>query len=219
MSAHTLAEIFLRLEEQGAHNINLVTPTPHISTIREALILAKEEGLSIPTVYNTGGYDSVDALKSLDGLIDIYLPDLKYVCAQKSQRYSSAPNYFEHASAALNEMFRQVGHLKLDKNSIALKGMLIRHLVLPGNLKNTRDVLKYILETYSKGMFVSLMGQYFPPSSTLEPPLNRRLTQREYESAVDECIQLGFNNVYIQSISSATETYVPQFYDDPINNY
>lgn len=208
-----LSELFLSLQEQGAHNINLVTPTPHSSAIRSALIKAKKNGLILPILYNTSGYETVEALRSLEGLIDIYLPDLKYVTPQISLAFSGAADYFAFAGPAILEMQRQVGVLQLDEAGIATRGLLIRHLVLPGCVDETRRVLDFIVENLPKETYISLMRQYTPISPHLKAPLNRRLTAREYERAADYCLQLGLRNVLLQEASAATSAYTPPFFD------
>ena len=212
-NADRLADLFLMLQEQGAHNINLVTPTPHILTIRPAIQKARERGLRIPTLYNSGGYETVEALQTLDGLIDIYLPDLKYVSPVVSKKFSSAENYFAFAAPALSEMYRQAGDLRLDENGIAISGLVIRHLVLPGCLDETRKVLDYINEVHSKNTWISLMRQYTPMTEGLPSPLNRCLTAREYERAVSYCLQLGFTNVLLQEEDAADSSFTPAFYE------
>lgn len=207
-----LAALFLELEAQGAHNINLVTPTPHISILHLAILRAREAGLSVPILYNTGGYESVDALRTLEGLIDIYLPDLKYVTPVLSQRFSGAADYFMYAAPALQEMQRQAGSLLLDEDGIARKGLMVRHLVLPGCVDETRRVLDYIHEALPEETWISLMRQY-TPMTELPPPLNRRLTSREYERAASYCMQIGFTNVLLQEEGAAESSYTPAFYE------
>ena len=209
-----LAGLFLKLEAQGAHNINLVTPTPHIFALRTAILHARAAGLTVPVLYNTGGYESVDALRSLEGLIDIYLPDLKYVTPVLSQRFSGAADYFAYAAPALQEMQRQVGTLLLDKEGIATRGLMVRHLVLPGCVDETRRVLDYIHEALPANTWVSLMRQYTPMTQGLSSPLNRRLTAREYDRAVAHCMQLGLTNVLLQEKGAADSAYTPPFNEE-----
>ena len=165
-----LAGLFLDLQAQGAHNINLVTPTPHLAAIRPALLRAKSEGLTIPVLYNTGGYEDLDALKSLEGLIDIYLPDLKYVTPELSRRFSGAADYFQYAAPAILEMQVQTGTLEMDERGVAVHGLLIRHLVLPACVDETRRVLDFIVENLPRETWIALMQQYTPAAS-LAPPL------------------------------------------------
>ncbi len=208
-----LTALFLSLQEQGAHNINLVTPTPHIAAIRAALIKAKKNGLTIPILYNTSGYETVEALRSLEGLIDIYLPDLKYVTPQISLAFSGVADYFAFAGPAILEMQRQVGTLQMDETGIATHGLLIRHLVLPGCIDETRRILDFIIEALPRETYLSLMRQYTPSSPNLKAPLNRPLTAREYKRAADYCLQLGLPNVLLQEASAATSAYTPPFFD------
>lgn len=213
--AGRLAALFFALEEQGAHNINLVTPTPHLPAIREAIFAAKRDGLAIPVVYNTGGYESPDALRSLEGLVDIYLPDLKYVSARLSERYSNCSDYFRYAAPAVLEMQRQVGKLVADGAGIARRGLIIRHLALPGSPDDTRRVLDFIAAELPKSTQISLMRQYTPPAAPatqLQPPLHRRLTSREYDRAVEHCLRLGLHNVWIQGAQSAQNGFTPSFF-------
>ncbi len=209
--AEGLAEIMLRLQAQDAHNINLVTPSPHVKVIAQAILKAKKQGLCIPVVYNTNAYEKVETLMLLEGLVDIYLPDLKYASAKISKLYSGAENYFEYASLAVKEMYRQTGDLRIGHGGIAERGVLIRHLVLPGSVDETRAVLDYIKNAFSEEMHISLMSQYVPGYEADFPPLNRKLLKREYDRAVDYCANLGFKNVYVQKMSSAKSEYTPDF--------
>lgn len=211
MDEYALKDVYLSLQEQGANNINLVTPTPHISVIRKSLILAKCCGLTIPIVYNTGSYERVDVLKSLEGLVDIYLPDIKYFSSSLSMRFSRADNYFVYAAQAVEEMYRQVGLLKTDVNGIAEKGMILRHLILPCCLSDSRAVLDFISNTFPKEISLSLMRQYTPTERTSEPPLNRRVTDREYDRILTYAMDLGLSNVLIQDSSSASLSFTPTF--------
>ena len=208
-----LVALFLSLQDQGAHNINLVTPTPHIAAIRSALIAAKKSGLNIPILYNTSGYEDITALQTLEGLVDIYLPDFKYVTPKISKAFSGTEDYFAFAGPAILEMHRQVGTLQMDENGIATRGILIRHLVLPGCIDETRRVLDFIMEALPRDTYISLMRQYTPSSFNLKAPLNRPLTAREYDRAADYCLQLGFPNVLLQEASAATSAYTPPFFD------
>lgn len=209
--AQSLAEIFLKLQSLGAHNINLVTPAPHAMIIAEALKAAKARGLAIPTVYNTNAYEKTETLRLLDGLIDIYLPDLKYVTALTAKKYSGTEDYFEFASKAVIEMHRQVGHLVVDEDGTAKKGLLVRHLVLPGSVDEARRVLDFIARELSVKTYISLMRQYTPCHRADFAPLNRKLNDREYDRIVDYCISLGFENVFLQEKESATMNFRPDF--------
>ncbi len=205
-----LADAMLKLQRIGAENINLVTPTPHVEGILRSIDLARDNGLTLPIVYNTNGYLSVDTVDKLNGYVDIWLPDLKYHDQRLADRFSSAPRYFETAFSAIERMLEQSGQLVLDGSGRAEKGVLIRHLVLPACVYDTRDVLSAIKDHFGTNTYLSLMHQ-FTPQPDANPPLNRRLTKREYENAVEACLSLGFTRVYIQEALSATFAYTPDF--------
>lgn len=227
ISVERLAEIFLELQQKGAANIDLVTPTPYIPLIAAALKLARDGGLSLPTVCNCGGYESAEALKMLDGLVDIYLPDLKYVSPELSARYSHADDYFEKARIALAEMFRQCGPVEFycpppaapsdqavypADTPLLRRGMMVRHLVLPGQVKDSKKVLHYLRDTYGNDIYVSVMCQYTPlPHVADIPELDRRVTSAEYQRVVEYCLRLGMENVYIQEGDVARESFIPPF--------
>lgn len=211
-SSDALSCLFLELQSKGAHSIDLVTPTPHIGTIREAIIKAKDQGLFIPVIYNTNATECTEALKSLDGLIDIYLPDFKYCSDTLSRKYSDFEGYFDTALHAIQEMYRQVGKLCLDENGIAFRGLLIRHLVLPCCTSDSKRILSAIKANFPLDTWLSLMSQYTPtPQIMSDRFLNRKITPREYDTVLNYCISLGFTNVYTQEISSAKEMYTPEF--------
>ncbi len=299
ISIERLSEIFLELQEKGAHNINLVTPTHFVPQIISALFHAKEHGLSLPIVYNTGSYETVETLKMLDGLVDIYLPDLKYYSPELSLRYSNAPDYFACASATIAEMFRQVGMpqfyplsgskvpapsnsvgtsenintpesiigpesisapdsisdpesistpdsispsnsisthecayspqaadlTELSENSLMKKGVIVRHLLLPGCIEDSKKVLSYLYQTYGDSIFVSIMSQYTPmpflssgqsvpapsPHTSRYAKLNRRITEKEYNELTNYAISLGMENAFIQEMDAAEESFIPAF--------
>lgn len=208
-----LADIFLELQTKGAANINLVTPTHYIPQIREALLLSKEQGLHLPIVYNTGSYESPKALQLLEGLIDIYLPDLKYYSAELSAKYSHATDYFEKATLAIAEMYRQVGPPVFHETTGMMKrGMIVRHLVLPGQTKDSKKVLRYLYETYGDNIYISIMNQYTPlPHVAQIPELNRRVTAEEYDKVVNFALQIGIENAFIQEGETAEESFIPPF--------
>ena len=209
---NSLADIMLGLEAKGAHNINLVSPAPFVPVIREGIITARQRGLALPVLYNTNAYETVDTLKQLEGLVDIYLPDLKYVERGISKKYSGAEDYFEYASGAIDEMYRQRGLLKLDEEGMAKSGVVIRHLVLPGSVDETRRVLDYIAGHFPKEINISLMSQYVPFYKAEQyPPLNRRLLKKEYKRAIEYGFSLGLENIMTQEMSSATAEYTPVF--------
>jgi putative pyruvate formate lyase activating enzyme len=194
-----LACQMLWLQEQGCHNLNLVTPTHFMPQILKAWGLARERGFALPLVYNTSGYESVEALRLLDGIVDIYLPDMRYSDDRIAMRYSIAPNYVEVNRAAVQEMFRQVGNLVLDEHDIAKRGLIIRHLVLPGGLSGTEGVMKFLAEEISKEVHISLMSQYFPAYKANEfKELSRRTTIDEYEDACRIMESYGLENGWVQ---------------------
>ena len=177
ITVEQLAQIFLKQQAKGVNNINLVTPTMYAKHIKEALMIAKNEGLSIPVIYNTNGYESIETLKELEGLIDIYLPDLKYYSNELSKKYSKVDNYFDIATKAIQEMNRQVGRPTFNEKGIIQKGMMIRHLILPNHLQNTKHILKWIKESMPAGTYVSVMAQYFPTyQAKQDESINRKLT-------------------------------------------
>lgn len=209
--ADALATAYLALQQQGAHNINLVTAAPYVPDVVQSLRLAKAQGLTIPVVYNSSGYECVEAIRSLEGLVDIYLPDWKYVSPLLSKKFSNAADYTEVASAAIVEMHRQVGDLVLDEDSLATRGLVIRHLILPGCADDSRKVLDEIVSRLPAATHVSLMSQYTPQVYTTEFPLNRRITQREYDRVISYALSVGLHNILIQERDSAQSLYTPQF--------
>lgn len=212
ISIERLSEIFLELEENGANNINLVTPTHYVPQIIEALKLSKANGLKIPILYNSNGYDSLDTLKALDGYIDVYLPDLKYYNSKYSLKYSMAKDYFEKASIAIEEMYRQVGKPVFDENGIIKKGVIIRHLMLPGLLFDSKKILDYIHKTFGNNVYISLMNQYTPMfKASNYPEINRKLNEKHYDSIIDYALDLGIKNAFIQESESSSEEFVPDF--------
>lgn len=207
-----LASIFLKLQNENVNNINLVTPTSYVPQIIEAIKIAKDKGLNIPIIYNTNSYENIDTLKLLEGYIDIYLPDLKYAENELGRKYSGINNYFEIATKAIKEMFRQVGNIECDKNGIAKKGVLIRHLVLPNYIENSKKVLKWINDNLPQDIYVSVMNQYFPTYKAKEiKELNRKLTKREIKKIEDFIFSLDLKNGYIQDIEENEEKYVPDW--------
>lgn len=212
VSLDRLADIFLELQEKGAHNINLVTPSHFIPQIRYALIKAKEMGLSIPIVYNTSSYEEVSSLRLLEGLIDIYLPDLKYYSTELSQTFSHAPDYFEKATAAIAEMYRQVGCPQFDNSGMMRKGIIVRHLLLPGQTKDSKKILRYLYETYKNDIYVSIMNQYTPlPHVASIPELNRKVTPEEYGRVLDFAETIGIEQGFLQEGEAADESFIPPF--------
>jgi len=201
MDTETLAGELLKLQGKGAHNVNFVTPTPHVPQLVDAVRAARERGFALPVVYNTNGYDSLDALALLDGVVDVYLPDAKYRSRDLSEAVSGAPDYPGANDAALAGMVRQVGFLATGADGIATRGVLVRHLVLPGRVGETVRVLGHLKEVFGPDLPLSLMGQYFPAYRAPETPgFGRKLSEEEYEEAVDAAVELGLTNVFIQEI-------------------
>ena len=195
-SAAELAEIMLYLQGQGCHNINFVTPSHVVAQILEAVEIAAARGLSVPLVYNTGGYDSVETLRLLDGIVDIYMPDIKYASGEASARYSKAADYPEVARAAVREMHRQVGDLELDRRGVATRGLLVRHLVMPGGLAGTREVMRFLAQEVSPGTYVNVMAQYRPcGEADRYPEIARRISPEEYEEAVRATEEEGIHRL------------------------
>jgi putative pyruvate formate lyase activating enzyme len=194
-----LACQMLWLQEQGCHNLNLVTPTHFVPQILKALGIARERGFSLPIVYNTSGYESLETLRILDGIVDIYLPDMRYGDNKAAMQYSVAPHYVEINRAAIKEMYRQVGNLIIDEEGVAKRGIIIRHLVLPGGLSGTEGIMKFLAEEISKDVYISLMSQYFPAYKTTEhKEINRRITEAEYDAAYECKMKYGLKNGWIQ---------------------
>lgn len=212
MDREHLSQVFLDLESRGAHNVNLVSPTHFSRGIAGELRMAKDRGLRIPVVYNSNGYDSPETLERMSGLVDVYMPDLKYFDDGLAVRYSGAPTYFERASRAILEMSRQVGVPLLDEAGVMIKGLMVRHLVLPGSVDDSLQVLRWVKDNLPSGTFVSVMAQYYPCHRAKQhPPLNRRLTSREYDRVVDEVFRLGLLDGFVQELSSAESKYTPDF--------
>ena len=207
VDAEGLAKIFQKLQKKGAENINLVSPTPYAPVIIEAL---RMQPLNIPVIYNSGGYDSLETLRQLDGLIDIYLPDYKYHSNALAQKYSGVADYPQKAQIAVLEMLRQVGFPRYNENGLMEQGLMIRHLVLPNHTKESLLALHWISDFLPKGVAVSLMAQYFPPKGLKLPlELQRKLTKREYDKVVHAMLDLQLTDGFIQKRESATEEYVP----------
>ena len=213
ISVERLAEIFIELQEKGANNINLVTPTHFIDGIVKALNLSRKMGLKLPIVYNTSSYEKVESLKKLDGLVDIYLPDFKYMDSALSERYSNAKNYGEVAKKAIAEMVRQVGVPQFDeKTDLMTKGVIVRYLVLPGQTEDSKKIIKYLYDTYGDDIFISIMRQY-TPFGNLEnyPEINRKITDEEYDEVVDFAVDIGVENGFLQDEEAASESFIPKF--------
>lgn len=207
-----LVEIFLEQQQRGAHNINLVTPSHYAPQIAEALTLAKNKGLVLPIVYNTNAYESEAVIAILNGLVDIYLPDLKYVDDRYADAYSQAPDYFHHASAAISAMIQQIGRPVIDREGIMTRGVIIRHLALPGMAEDSKAVIRYVYETFGHSVYLSLMNQYTPLHQAVNhPTLCNCLPTEEYDDLVDYALTLGVENGFIQEGGAVSESFVPLF--------
>ena len=207
-----LAEIFLEQQKRKVNNINLVTPTMYVYQIIEAIKIARNKGLQIPIIYNSNGYENVETIKALNGYIDVYLPDLKYYSDDIGIKYSLAPNYFKIASKAIKEMYNQVGSPVFDENGIIKRGVIIRHLILPNHVLNTKRILKWIKENIPKDIYVSVMAQYFPTfkAKNMEE-INRKINLKEYREVESYLYALDLENGYMQDLGKHEEEYVPNF--------
>ncbi len=212
ISCERLTEIFFELEKKGAHNINLVSPTPYIKALASVIRQAKHLGLKIPVVFNSSGYESVSSLKLLDGLVDVYLPDFKYMSSSLSLKYSLAPDYPRAAMESLDEMISQCPRPVLDGDGMLRRGVIVRHLVLPGCTDDSKEVIRYLSERYGDSIYISIMSQYTPMCNEEKyPELNRRLRQDEYDEVVDYAISLGVTQGFIQDSDSVSESFIPVF--------
>ena len=214
VSIMRLSDIFLELQGQGANNINLVTPTHFVPQIIQALDQARQRGMNLPVVYNTSGYEKVETLRMLEGYVDIYMPDFKYLDSEHANKYSKAADYPEVAKAALKEMVRQNGMPVFDERGIMKKGVIVRHLLLPGCLRDARKIVKYLYETYGNQIYMSLMNQY-TPLETLDrekyPELSKKVSKKAYDVLLDYAIDLGVEQAFIQEGETAKESFIPDF--------
>ena len=207
-----LAETFLELQSQAANNINLVTAGHYLPQTAAALRLAREQGLVIPVVYNSSGYEKPEMLRLLKGLVDIYLPDFKYMDSELAQKYSHDREYPRIAQAAIEEMASQVGEAQFDSRGMMTRGLVVRHLLLPGHVADSRRVVEYLYRTYGDSIYISLMNQYTPmPAMAEDPLLSRRVTAREYDRLVDYALSLGLEHGFIQEGETAQESFIPDF--------
>ena len=212
ISIDELANIFLKQQDAGANNINLVTPTMYVYHIIEAIKIAKNKGLKLTIVYNTNGYENVETIQELKGYVDIYLPDLKYFYDDLAIKYSGVKDYFKTATTAILEMIKQVGKPEFDEKGLIKKGTIIRHLVLPGHIQNSKHILKWLKDNVDKKAYISVMAQYFPTYKAKEDKyLNRKLTNKEYNEIENYLYTLNLQNGYVQDLGKHEEEYVPDF--------
>ncbi|MGN1028639.1 MAG: radical SAM protein [Bacilli bacterium] len=211
VSIEEFSRICLDLQENGAHNINLVTPTMYVPYIIEGLRLAKKNGLVIPIVYNTSGYENVDTIRMLEGLVDIYLPDLKYYDDKLGEKYSNCLNYFQYASKAIEEMVRQVGEFQIDQDGMMKRGVIVRHMVMPGNIEDSKKIIKYLYEKYGDKIILSIMNQYTPVRRLEYKELNRKVRREEYDEVINYAYDLGIRNAFIQEDDTQEESFIPDF--------
>ena len=214
ISIEKLADIFMEQQNRQAENINLVTPTSYALQIIEAIKIAKRKGLHIPIIYNTNGYENIETLQLLEGYIDVYLPDLKYYDNEIGKKYSKVDNYFEIATKAIQEMYRQVGSPKFNAQGMIEKGVMIRHLVLPNNIEDSKKILKWLKENMDEQVYIDIMAQYFPTYKAKEmKDLNRKLTKEEYQEIENYVYDLDIQNGYMQELGEHEEEYVPKWDD------
>lgn len=211
ITTERLSEIFLELQSKCANNINLVTPTHYIPHIIEAITKARKNGLVLPIVYNSSGYEKVETIQMLKGYVDIYLPDFKYFDDTIATKYSSAPNYFLYADKAIEEMVNQVGEPVFNNDGIMTKGVIIRHLILPDNIIDSKKIIKHIYDKYKNKVYISIMNQYTPIHQLKYSELNRTLSNNEYEEVIDYAISIGVENGFIQEGETAKESFIPAF--------
>ena len=212
ITVERLADIFLELQAKGALNINLVTPTHYTLQIIQAVKLAKAKGLKLPIVYNTSSYEKVETIKLLAETVDIWLPDFKYMDNAAAARYSKAADYVQYAQAAIDEMVRQQPQCVFDDDGIIQKGVIVRHLVLPGQVQAAKDAIEYLYNKYGDSIFISIMSQYTPCTDLADyPEINRKITQDEYDEVVDRAVEIGVENGFLQEGESASESFIPPF--------
>lgn len=213
ISVERLADIFLALQDQHANNINLVTPTHYVPQIILALQMARDNGLHIPIVYNTGSYEKVETIKMLEGLVDVYLPDCKYADSKLAKELSNAPDYLQVSMQAISEMLRQTGEPVFDERGMMLKGTIVRHLILPEHTRDSRKVLESLYQAFGDRIYISIMNQYTPMQGdfTQHSELKRQITNREYEKVIDYALNLGLSNGFTQEGNTASESFIPQF--------
>lgn len=210
ISNRHLGEIMLELQDKGAHNINLVTPTHYVPQIASVLHKLKDK-LHIPVVYNTSSYENIGTLMMMKGLVSIYLADLKYFDDSLGEKYSGCSNYFEVATMAIDEMYRQVGDILLDKNGMLKKGLIVRVLILPGHVHDAKEIINYLYKTYGDSIYISIMNQYTPVNKCEYDNLNRKVTDEEYDEVINFALTIGVKNAFIQEGDTAEESFIPNF--------
>lgn len=212
VSKERLAQLFINLKDQGAHNINMVTPTHFTSQIIEAIKLSRSKGMDLPIVWNTSGYETEETIDSLSGYVDVYLTDFKYMDSETAGKYSFCPDYPDVAKKALSKMVSQIGKVELDSNGIIKKGVVVRHLLLPGHVEESMRVLDYLHSEYGDGIYISIMSQFTPNGNLKKfPEINRKVTKYEYDKLVDYADKIGIVNAYVQEGSAAKESFIPDF--------
>ncbi|WP_371876616.1 radical SAM protein [Clostridium zeae] len=217
ISIERLSTIFLDLQENNANNINLVTPTHYVPQIIEALRISKNNGLTIPILYNTNGYDTVETIKALNGYIDVYLPDYKYFNEKYALKYSTAKEYVENINSLIGEMLKQVGTPKFDERGIISKGVIVRHLMLPGLLFDSKKVIDDIYRTFGDSLYISIMNQYTPMHKTANyPEINKILNPKHYDSLIDYALSIGVKNGFIQDSGTSSKSFVPSFKNEGV---
>lgn len=218
ISIKRLSEIMLELQNKKAHNINLVTPTMYVPHIIKAVKLAKKNGLVIPIIYNTSGYETAETIKLLDGIIDIYLTDFKYFSNELAIKYSKANNYFDYASKSLKEMVKQTGPCIFDNNGLIKKGVIVRHLMLPTHKEDTKKVLDYLYNTYHDNIYISIMNQYTPTKNVKYNELRNPIKKNDYEEIIDYALDLGITNAFCQEDETVSESFIPKFDFEGVKN-
>lgn len=211
LSITRLSEIMLELQEKKAHNINLVTPTMYVPQIIKAIIKAKKKGLTIPIIYNCSGYEKKETIQLLDGLIDVYLPDFKYFNDDYGKKYSGVNNYSFYAKESLKEMVKQTGPCQFNENGLIKKGVIVRHLILPTLYNDSKDILKYLYETYQDNIYISIMNQYTPMGNIKYQELNQPIRKDEYYNIIDYALDLGIKNAFCQEDETVSESFIPNF--------
>lgn len=211
ISNKKLREIILELQEMGAHNINFVTPTHYVPQIASVLHKIKFNELKIPVIYNTSSYENIGSLKIMSNLVDIYLADLRYFDDELGRKYSMCENYFEIATMAIDEMYRQVGKFQLDSDGLLKKGLVVRVLILPNHARDAKEIINYLYKTYGDDIYISIMNQYTPINNCKYENLNRKITDEEYDEVIDFAVAIGVKNAFIQEGDTANESFIPKF--------